>query len=95
MTKSKLGRQSISPPKKDRYEKKDSLDFIEDLDSSNMMTNSKPFYFDKNIAEESVPSVTMTSKLQNPELSATNDLSPRSKKKMYFKMAKTMHLFST
>ena len=33
MTKSKLGRQNVSPSKS-RYEKKDSLDFVNDLDHS-------------------------------------------------------------
>ena len=66
MTKSKLGRQTVSP-QKDRYEKKDSLDFIQDMDNSEIMTKSKPFYFEKDPMEESVPSVAMTSKLQpNP-----------------------------
>ena len=63
MTKSKLGRQTVSP-KKSRYQKKDSLDLM--ADESMDLTRSKPFYFEKDQQEKSVPSVT-ASKLINPE----------------------------
>lgn len=63
MTKSKLGRQSVSP-QKSRYQKRDSLDLM--ADESMEMTRSKPFYFERDPQEKSVPEVT-SSKLNNPE----------------------------
>lgn len=71
MTKSKLGRTTISPPKdknsnSNRYNRRaDSLDMI-NSDSMDM-TKSRPFYFDKD-GYEGNPSVTPNSKLLiNPE----------------------------
>jgi hypothetical protein len=95
MTKSKLGRPVVSPAKQKRYSH-NALDFVEDATSSEL-SKSKPFFFDK---EEAVPGEspepTLYSKNMNPELSQrTNDLSPHSKQRLYFKLAKTMHLFST
>jgi hypothetical protein len=43
MTKSKIGRATVSP-KRGRYEeKKDALDYIEEANSE--MSRSKPFYY--------------------------------------------------
>jgi len=45
MTKSKIGRTTVSPRRSQRYEGRDALDFIEEANSE--MSNSKPFYFNK------------------------------------------------
>lgn len=95
MTKSKIGRPVVSPSKERRYNQKNmSLDFVDDTSSE--LTKSKPFYFDKDVSQrdEECPSPTFSSKMMiNPEAYRREDsLSPNSKKKLYFKLAKTMHL---
>lgn len=89
MTKSKIGRATISPSKLKSLEK-DSLDYIDDCKSQ--MTKSKPFYFEKEHSYEQPEDTQLGIKskmtAQNSQVSKSGG-----KSKLYFKLAKTMHLF--
>jgi hypothetical protein len=87
MTKSKLGRQTLSPRKEKTH--RDSLECFEDCQSE--MTRSKNFYFEREQSGGQALDAPADPYLPiNPETSQLSKASRRSK--LHFKLAKTMHL---
>lgn len=85
MTKSKIGRATVSPKRSQRYEG-DALDLIEEANSD--MSKSKPFYFerDQNQPEEA------DSPLHIKEVSGISSQASSPRSKTYFKLAKALQL---
>lgn len=88
MTKSKLGRQTLSPRKEKTNEQRDSLECFEDCQTE--MTRSKQFYFEREQSGQPLDAPGEPALAINPEVSQRSGAGRKSK--MYFKLAKTMHL---